>query len=584
MLLTLRAEFRLPKGTLILIRKFCYTIGSLCVLFGAGMAQAQSSSALDAEQQLFLTLINNFRAQNGLGSLQVSVTLQNASQWMSSDMAARKYFNHTDSTGRDPFARMAAFGYSFSPAGENIAAGNAGAQATFSQWEGSPGHRSNMLNASYKVIGIGRAYNSSAPYGWYWTTDFGGYVDQVLGSPAPNPIPTPIPTPIPSPTPQPTLSDSALLFVPVQPCRVADTRFGQTAAGSFSAATAVPGGLIRTLAMQGVCGVPAAARAFSLNVTAVPQQPLGFLTIWPAGQAQPSVSTLNSPDGRVKASAAIVAAGTNGSVNVFLSNPSDVIVDINGYFVAPGDPAGLAFYPVTPCRVVDTRDATRGALGSPGLVANGTRSFNLLAATGCNISPAARAYSLNYTVVPSGPLGYLSTWSTGKTQPPVSTLNSPTGTVTANAAIVPTDSGSVEVLATNSTDLVIDINGYFAPPGGPNALSFYNLSPCRVLDTRVPSGTAPSTGGRLGINPSTCGAPATSKAYVFGATVVPAGALGYLTLWGNGTTQPSVSTLNASDGAVTSNMAIVPSVNGLVNAFVSGYSHLILDVSGYFAP
>jgi uncharacterized protein YkwD len=161
-----------------------------CVLFAATTAQAQPT--LDAEQTAFLTLINNYRAANGAGPLQVSIALQNASQWMSSDMAAKNYFNHTDSLSRDPFSRMAAFGYAYPTAsGENIAAGNSSAQSTFDQWKASSGHNANMLNPSYKVIGIGRAYNSASTYRWYWTTDFGGYVDAVLGG---------------NPTPRPTIS------------------------------------------------------------------------------------------------------------------------------------------------------------------------------------------------------------------------------------------------------------------------------------------------------------------------------------------------------------------------------------------
>jgi hypothetical protein len=66
--------------------------------------------------------------------------------------------------------------------------------------------------------------------------------------------------------------------------------------------------------------------------------------------------------------------------------------------------------------------------------------------------------------------------------------------------------------------------------------------------------------------------------------VVPIGPLGYLTLWPAGETQPTVSTLNASDGVVTSNMAVVPTVNGSIDAFSSSSTQLILDVSSYFAP
>ena len=70
------------------------------------------------------------------------------------------------------------------------------------------------------------------------------------------------------------------------------------------------------------------------------------------------------------------------------------------------------------------------------------------------------------TVVPTAPLGYLTTWPAGSPQPVVSTLNDPTGTVTSNAAIVPAGvNGAITVYVTNPTDLIIDINGYFAPPG-----------------------------------------------------------------------------------------------------------------------
>jgi len=71
---------------------------------------------------------------------------------------------------------------------------------------------------------------------------------------------------------------------------------------------------------------------------------------------------------------------------------------------------------------------------------------------------------------------------------------------------------------------------------------------------------------------------------VFNATVVPPGPFGYLTLWPQGQPQPTVATLNAIDGAITSNMAITPTHNGSVSAFASNPTYLILDIFGYFAP
>ena len=83
---------------------------------------------------------------------------------------------------------------------------------------------------------------------------------------------------------------------------------------------------------------------------------------------------------------------------------------------------------------------------------------------------------------------------------------------------------------------------------------------------------------------SACPVPSAAQSYVFNTTVVPSGSLGYLTLWADGSPRPSVSTLNAADGEVTSNMAIVGNVDGKVNAYAAGWTNLILDISSYFAP
>ena len=88
----------------------------------------------------------------------------------------------------------------------------------------------------------------------------------------------------------------------------------------------------------------------------------------------------------------------------------------------------------------------------------------------------------------------------------------------------------------------------------------------------------------VNIEGGSCVPPAVAPAFVLNATVVPPGELDYLTLWGDGDIQPNVSTLNAIDGAITSNMAIVPTTNGIVDAFPYNPTNLILDISGYFAP
>jgi hypothetical protein len=376
-------------------------------------------------------------------------------------------------------------------------------------------------------------------------------------------------------------------FVPVTPCRVVDTR---NANSPFGGPIMTPGSTRSFAIPQSACNIPATAQAYALNVTVVPEGPLGYLSLWPTGQTQPSVSTLNSPVGAVVANAAIVPAGTGGAVSVFVTDSTEVIIDINGYFATGGSAASYSFYPATPCRIADTRNAT-GMFGGPTMQAGQSRAFPV-PQSNCEIPSSAQAYSVNVTVAPGGPLGYLTLWPTGQTQPGVSTLNSEAGSVVANAALVPAGNNeAVSVFVTNPTDVILDINGYFGQPGSPNALAFYPVTPCRVVDTRNAPG---AFGGpimsagqtRSFVVPSSnCNIPTNAAAYSLNATVVPDGPLYYLTAWPTGASQPVVSTLNSDGGAVAANAAIVPAgTGGAIDIFVTGPTHVILDINGYFAP
>ena len=280
----------------------------------------------------------------------------------------------------------------------------------------------------------------------------------------------------------------------------------------------------------------------------------------------------------------------SSAVSVYVSGTTNVILDIDGYFVAAAGNM-LAFYPLTPCRVVDTR-ATNfpQGLGAPRFANMETRELPVLTNSPClqGLPNTPQAYSFNVTAVPN-PVGqslnYLTIWPSNQNQPVVSTLNNPTATVVANAAIVPADpvNGYVSVFTYNSTDVIIDTNGYFAAPGT-GGLSLYSVAPCRVLDTRNNNGQPFIDEKTVNVVGSACPLPSNAQAYVFNATVVPPGRMPYLTLWADGQQQPVVSTLNAYDGFITSNMAIAPTTNGSIDAYAAGLTQLILDISGYFAP
>jgi hypothetical protein len=287
-----------------------------------------------------------------------------------------------------------------------------------------------------------------------------------------------------------------------------------------------------------------------------------------------------------------VSATTPAMITAMLGGNSE------GFSVILTPSAGLAFYPLTPCRIADTRVGFgfSGSFGPPSLVAQAPRSFPVQQSA-CDVPPTAQAYSLNITVVPPGPLVYLTAWPTGLGAPSVSTLNAPDGIVAANAAIVAAGpNGAISLFASNETDVLIDIDGYYAPASGPQALSFYAVAPCRVADTRTgfgfsgifgpPSLEAGSTRS-FPVQQSSCGIPSTAQVYSTRMTAVTLGPLVYMTTWPQQQTLPNVSTLNAPTGGVVGNQAMVPAgteTGGPISVYSSDTTNLLIDINGYFAP
>ena len=130
-------------------------------------------------------LINDARIANGALPLKWSPNLNRAAAWMSTN-SAPGLLTHTDRLDRNPFQRMTDCGYPGGYRGENVAKGNPNAQPTFDMFMESPGHRANILDTNFRVIGI-------AEYNSYWTLDFGSIDDSGLPD-GPPPVYTATPT------------------------------------------------------------------------------------------------------------------------------------------------------------------------------------------------------------------------------------------------------------------------------------------------------------------------------------------------------------------------------------------------------
>jgi uncharacterized protein YkwD len=149
-----------------------------------GGNSASADTSYDSEELQFLQLINDYRQQNGLGPLILSDTLTESSEHHSQDMAQYGFFAHNTEAssyyprGSQPWDRMVAEGYDYNTyKGENLAVGYETAEGAFQGWRESPPHNAAMLDGHYRVIGIARVYAPRSDHHWYWTTDFGGFVD-----------------------------------------------------------------------------------------------------------------------------------------------------------------------------------------------------------------------------------------------------------------------------------------------------------------------------------------------------------------------------------------------------------------------
>ncbi|MBI4910124.1 MAG: family 16 glycosylhydrolase [Acidobacteria bacterium] len=389
-----------------------------------------------------------------------------------------------------------------------------------------------------------------------------------------------------------------LRFVPMTPCRLMETRpeynfEGRT--GSFGP-PALTQGETRTLNLNAsnVCPVPLIARAVFVNCTLLPRGGVDFVTAYPGGELKPDTWTVRSLDNQIVANTSIVMVN-DGLMSVSVTQAADLLIDIAGYFaeVLAGE-TSLVFYPMTPCRVADTRTVYSmqpQPFGPPTMNAGEVRRMRFPASTDCAIPVGAVAYSVHVTVEPPGPLAYMTLWPAAATQPNVSNINSFAGRILTNHQIVPVGANnSIDVFAFNRTDVIIDINGYFAADNGSTGLYYYPLTQARFFDSRAANSLCggPMFGDEItrSIPLIACaGMPPEARAVHFTATALPGGSpMPFLTVWPTGQGRPNASMLNAFQGQTVTNSDLVPVAgNGMLDVFAYRHTHVVLELNGYFA-
>ncbi|MGE0880545.1 MAG: hypothetical protein AB7L13_23010 [Acidimicrobiia bacterium] len=251
-------------------------------------------------------------------------------------------------------------------------------------------------------------------------------------------------------------------YVPTDPARIFDTRDGTGVAGQRRGPLGA--GEVTELQITGANGVPdTGVTAAALNVTITDARGDGYLTVFPCGQPVPTVSNVNYVAGKDVANMVTVKVGAGGKVCFFAYAATEIVADLNGYFVPGTTNDAIDYFSVDPARVLDTRDGTgvdglrRGPLG-------GGKIVELQVAGANGVPDDARAVVLNVTVTDAVGFGYVTVFPCGRPLPAVSNLNYAAGEDVPNLVTVRIgDGGKVCMFTYRQTEVIADLFGYYAP-------------------------------------------------------------------------------------------------------------------------
>jgi hypothetical protein len=273
-------------------------------------------------------------------------------------------------------------------------------------------------------------------------------------------------------------------------------------------------------------------------------------------------------------------AGTHGiTMGTYQGGSNYAIQGVRSYDAV----VGADYTPVTPARVLDTRDGTGVAMAGA-VAANGTVTLSIPATGGV---PAAdiSAVVMNVTVTQPKAAGVLTVYPGTGTPPTTSNLNFSAGETVPNLVTAQLSDGKVSFRNTSkgTVQVIADLNGFY----GPGGYGFQPQSPARVLDTRNGTGTAKrplAPASRIQLNLSGK-VPAGTAAVVMNVTVTGPQKAGYLRVYPDSPTVPGISNLNFSAGETVPNLVIVPLAGGITDIYNSspGTVQVIADLAGYFA-
>jgi hypothetical protein len=324
-----------------------------------------------------------------------------------------------------------------------------------------------------------------------------------------------------------------------------------------------------------------------LNLTVDAPAAAGFVTVFPTGSAaRPLASSINVDGaGQTIANLVTVPIGASNSVDIYTLMTTELVADVQGYYTPATTATAGLFVPLTPTRLLDTREAS--SFHPRPLIAGEQINVNVAALAG--LPADATAAALKVTVTESTASGFWTVFPTGSDRPVVSNLNVVgSGTTIANQVLARLSNGSATVFTQTGGHLIIDLVGWFTGPSAPTSEVglFVPVSPSRLLDSREPPLGALPGHNRTAQVPvaGRAGLPATGVgAVVLNATATETSAQGFFSVWPAQTYRPTTSSLNATRaGQTIANHVITPVSTGGFSFYTQNGAHLIVDIAGWY--
>jgi hypothetical protein len=376
---------------------------------------------------------------------------------------------------------------------------------------------------------------------------------------------------------------SALLasyYQPITPTRFLDTRNGTGGVtGPVASDSAVK------LSIEGANGVPFNnVTAVAVTITVVSEQVRGLIRAYPDGAGVPGTSNVNFLASQDVSDMAIVPVGADGDIDLYNASTGTVqlLADVSGYFTSdPGASGDTSYTPVTPVRILDTRNGT----GAPEKPLAGGSTLALLVAGANGIPSGISAVVINVTAVNETGGGWLAEWADGTTRPsPWSDVQFGTTSAVSGLAIVPVGTdGKIDIASNLGTsdhvDVVGDVVGYFS--AGTTGEAYRAISLTRILDTRSTSPIASS--GTLSVSPGrTVVAP--TPTMIVTETAVAADGGNFITYPSN-VARTGTSSVNFATGATTANLDLASTGGGAFDIYneSDGANNVVLDCQGYLS-